>query len=80
MLTHTVAKVLKVAGDDVAGIETALDAAVLVAQEHAMKQGRHGVLVTQHGFNSYTVTVSDDVPFGQTHERRQWRSMSGDLA
>jgi hypothetical protein len=38
MLTHTVAKVLKVAGDDVAGIETALDAAVLVAQEHAMKQ------------------------------------------
>lgn len=57
MLTHAAAKVLKVAGDDVTGIETALNAAVLVAQEHAMKQGRQGVLVTQHGFNSYTVTV-----------------------
>lgn len=66
MLAHAAAKVLKVAGDDVTGIETALNAAVLVAQETAMKQGRHGVLVTEHGFNSYTVTVSGDVPFGQT--------------
>jgi hypothetical protein len=36
-----------------------------------MKERRHGILVTQHGYTSYTVAVSRDVPYGQTHERRE---------
>jgi hypothetical protein len=28
------------------------------------------VLVTQHNATFYTVTLSKDVPYGQTHERR----------
>jgi hypothetical protein len=35
-----------------------------------MQERRHGILVTQHGYTSYTVAVSRDVPYGQTHERR----------
>jgi hypothetical protein len=36
-----------------------------------MQECRHGILVTQHGYTSYTVAVSRDVPYGQTHERRE---------
>jgi len=42
-----------------------------MAREQAMQEGRHGILVTQHGYTSYTVAVSRDVPFGQTLEHRE---------
>jgi hypothetical protein len=49
---------------------------VEIAREHAVKESRHGILVTQHSYSSYTVAVSRDVPYGQTHERRQRRGYS----
>jgi hypothetical protein len=36
-----------------------------------MNEYRHGILVTRHSYTSYTVAVSRDVPFGETHERRE---------
>ncbi|MCU1515827.1 MAG: hypothetical protein JWQ75_548 [Pseudarthrobacter sp.] len=63
--------VLEVTAHDPDTVERDLNAAVEIACEHAMKEGRHGILVTQHGYTSYTVAVSRDVPYGQTHEHRE---------
>ncbi len=50
-------------------LEQNLNAAVDAALEHALKEGRHGILVTRHGHTTYTVSVSAEVPYGQTMER-----------
>ena len=63
--------VLEVTAHDADTLENDLNAAVEIAREHAMKEPRNGILVTQHGYTSYTVAVSRDVPYGQTHERRE---------
>ena len=62
--------VLEITAHDPVTIENDLNTAVEMAREHAMQERRHGILVTQHGYTSYTVAVSRDVPYGQTHERR----------
>lgn len=49
-------------------IEADLGAAVDAALEYAMREGRCGILVTRHGLTTFTVAVSDQVPFGQTME------------
>jgi hypothetical protein len=46
-----------------------LNTAVELAQQHAMEEGKQGVLVTRHGPSSFTVAASDDVPYGITQER-----------
>ena len=63
--------VLEITAHDPDTVENDLNTAVEIAREHAMKECRHGILVTQHGYTSYTVAVSRDVPYGQTYERRQ---------
>lgn len=63
--------VLEVRAYDPDTIENDLNTAVEIARKPAMQEGRHGILATQHGYTSYTVAVSRDVPYGQTHERRQ---------
>jgi hypothetical protein len=52
-------------------IDQDLNAAVAIAQQQAIKGGRHGILVTRHGPASFTVAVSADVPYGITQERDQ---------
>lgn len=49
-------------------LEEDLNAAVDAALEHAMQEGRHGILVTRHGHTRYTVAVSAEVPYGLTME------------
>ena len=71
MIKHQSDLVLEITAYDPHTVENALNTAVEMAREHAMQEGRHGILVTQHGYTSYTVAVSRDVPFGQTHERRE---------
>jgi hypothetical protein len=63
--------VLEITAHDPDTIENDLNAAVEIAREQAMKECSHGILVTQHGYTSYTVAVSRDVPYGQTRERRE---------
>jgi hypothetical protein len=70
MITKT-GPVLEITAYDPATIETELNRAVELAQAEAIWQGRRGILVTQLGFTSYTVGISSEVPYGQTHERRQ---------
>ena len=70
MIKHHSDVVLEITAMDTATVENDLNTAVDIARRHAMKERRHGILVTQHDFTRYTVAVSRDVPFGQTHERR----------
>lgn len=61
---------LEVTGDQAPQIHEDLNGAVDRAINQAIKVGQHGVLVTQHSHTFYTVMLSRDVPYGQTHERR----------
>lgn len=54
-----------------------LNDAVNRAVTHAIQIGHYGVLVTQHSYGFYTVALSKDVPFGQTHEQRLTTSPHG---
>jgi hypothetical protein len=74
MIKDLAADVLEISAHHPRAIEETLSAAVSIARERAVKRGRHGILVTQNGYSSYTVAVSADVPYGETHERREWRT------
>jgi hypothetical protein len=63
--------VLEITAHDSYTVENDLNTAVDMVRQQAIKEGRHGILVTQHGYTSYTVAVSRDVPFGQTHARQE---------
>jgi hypothetical protein len=69
--------VLEVTAHDPETVENDLNAAVEIAREHAMKECRRGILVTQHGYTNYTVAVSRDVPYGQAHERHEEPTTDG---
>ncbi|MDQ1060428.1 hypothetical protein QFZ23_004329 [Arthrobacter globiformis] len=62
---------LEVSGKDPDTIQTNLTAAVDTAITQAMAAGGHGILVTQHTYNDFTVTLHPDVPYGQTREERR---------
>lgn len=53
-------------------MERQLDEAVTVARARATQEGRRGVLITRHYYDSFTVAISDAVPFGLTREREEW--------
>ncbi|QCO99908.1 hypothetical protein FCN77_22060 [Arthrobacter sp. 24S4-2] len=76
MIKHHSDILLEIIAHDPATIENDLNSAVDIALRHAMQERRHGVLVTQTGFSTYTVAVSRDVPYGETREQRQWASMA----
>jgi hypothetical protein len=63
---------LKVSATDRASMDRQLDNAVTVARARAMRERRRGILVTRHGHDSFTVALSDTVPFGLTRERDDW--------
>jgi hypothetical protein len=49
-------------------MELQLDEAVAPARSMAMHEKRHGILVTRHDYHTFTVALSEAVPFGLTHE------------
>ncbi|MEJ1180429.1 MULTISPECIES: hypothetical protein [unclassified Pseudarthrobacter] len=57
---------------DRATMEKRLDEAVAVVRTRAMEEGRRGILVTRHDRESFTVALSDAVPFGLTREHQDW--------
>lgn len=69
MIKHHSDLVLEITAHDPDSIEKDLNDAVDIARTRAMQDRRHGILVTRHNHTSYTVAVSRDVPYGQTHER-----------
>ncbi|MCW3767348.1 MULTISPECIES: hypothetical protein [Paenarthrobacter] len=64
---------LEVDGDDAVIIQEELDAAVALASSACLSRGG-GVIVTQHDYWSFTVSVSPDVPTGNTLRRQAWRA------
>ena len=48
------------------------DAAVTAAKAHALAEKRHGILVTRHSVDKFTVALSETVPFGLTREHQAW--------
>nr|WP_173160779.1 hypothetical protein [Arthrobacter sp. 68b] len=65
-------RVYRVTGDTPRTVREDLNTAVELAQQHAMGEGKHGVLVTRHGPASFTVAASVDVPYGVTQEREHY--------
>lgn len=63
--------VLEVTGHDPESLQNNLSAAVNEVCTLAMRLGRHGFMVTQHDFASFTVSLSPDVLYGQTWEQRK---------
>ncbi|MBT2566286.1 hypothetical protein J7I84_07200 [Arthrobacter sp. ISL-85] len=63
------APVLTVTVTDRDSRDVDLEAAVIAMREQALLGGRQGILVTRHAPGKFTVELSDDVPFGFTHER-----------
>jgi hypothetical protein len=62
---------LQVTAADSASMQNHLDEAVAAATAQAMRERRQGILVTRHGFGSFTVALSDAVPFGLTREHQE---------
>lgn len=50
-------------------MEHQLEEAMATARSAAMQDGRHGILVTRHTYDSFTISLSDAVPFGLTREQ-----------
>jgi hypothetical protein len=61
--------VIRITREDPGNLLDRLDSAVRCAELSAIREGRHGVLVTRHPDFSFSVTVSEDVPYGITRER-----------
>lgn len=57
---------------DRAHMERRLDEAMAIAKSWAMEERCWGILVTRHDTGSFTVTLSDAVPFGLTREHQNW--------
>lgn len=68
----TVELPIAVTATDRISMERRLDEAVSLALTRAMSEGRQGILVTQHNHVSFTVDLSDEVPFGLTREYQAW--------
>lgn len=71
MTTITPELTLTITATDRASLDRQLDDAVTVARTRAMAE-RRGILVTRHGHDSFTIAVSDAVPFGLTREHQDW--------
>lgn len=50
-------------------LDQVLDAAVEVAIEQAIEGPRAGILVTRHNHRSFSLSFSQEVPYGTTMER-----------
>lgn len=62
-------RALEIRVPNTAAMETELAAAVDTVRQAALTERRCGILITRHGPGKYTVSLSDDVPFGLTRER-----------
>ncbi len=69
MDTATTALDLAVTATDRDSMDLQLEAAVTEVRERAIQEGRKGILITRHAPGSFTVALSDEVPYGLTQER-----------
>ncbi|VXC43192.1 conserved hypothetical protein [Arthrobacter sp. 9V] len=43
-----------------------------IARNRAISEGQRGILVARHAAGKVTVSLSEDVPYGCTHETQCW--------
>jgi hypothetical protein len=72
MMTTALDLTMAITATDRASMELQLDEAVAVARTRAMRAGRQGILVARHAYDSFTVALSNAVPFGLTLESQDW--------
>lgn len=70
MIKHHSDLVLEITAHDPNTLENDLNTAEAIARARAMQDPQYGILVTRRNHNTYTVTVSCEVPYGHTLERR----------
>ncbi|WP_156367614.1 hypothetical protein [Arthrobacter sp. Leaf69] len=58
-------------------LQDQLDTAHEAIKSLAISGRRHGVLITRHSHDTYTVTVSPEVPYGMTYEREEPETLQG---
>lgn len=68
MTTAAIGMTYYVTADEPHLLAERLDAAEELVRARALMEGNHGILVTRHGPNSFTVNLSQDVPYGTTQE------------
>jgi hypothetical protein len=63
---------ISITATDRASMELQLDEAVAAARSMATHDKRRGILVTRHDYHSFTIALSEAVPFGVTREHQDW--------
>ncbi|SDL62751.1 hypothetical protein [Arthrobacter sp. ok362] len=63
---------ITVTATDRGSMDLQLDEAVAAVMATAMCERRRGIIVTRHGYDSFTVALSDAVAFGLTREQHEW--------
>ncbi len=66
--------VLKITATDRASMDTKLAQAELALREEAIRTRRGGILITRETCSSFSLQISEQVPFGLTRERMSWGS------
>ncbi|MFJ4172083.1 hypothetical protein ACIPY3_21445 [Paenarthrobacter sp. NPDC089714] len=61
--------VIEVSVDTRKDLETKLDTATNIAIERGCADGKRGILLTRYGPGSFTVELTDTVPYGTVMER-----------
>ncbi len=74
--TIEVGRIFLVEANHPSALDEELTKAADLACQHAMQEGQHGILVTRHGYTSYAVAISPDVPYRPTHERHEMMGSS----
>jgi hypothetical protein len=67
--TIEIGRTFEITGANPQIIQDDLNRAVDLGRDHAMREGRHGILVTRLGHTSFVVAVTENVPYGFTYER-----------
>lgn len=57
---------------DRAAMDHELDAAVSLVRKKALHERTRGILVTRRGSDTFTIDLSETVPFGTTREHQDW--------
>lgn len=69
-MTERIHDKLEVVVHDAGTLDHALNSSLLELQSKALAEGRtSGILVTKHAPGRFTLELSNDVPFGYTHEK-----------
>lgn len=70
MATHAPDDTIKITILERSSLEQGLNTAVTLVQTRAMLDKSKGILVTRLAPDHFTVALSEDVPFGWTHEKQ----------